>query len=226
MYKVYRTILCVVFVVLIAFPCMALGFEIHFLEEGGFFPIGWSTDNSLFAYGWFVKTEMFSAGSQIQVVIQNLVSDEVLWEDGITWDESSAGEDDDSPAIPATPIEAWELFGGVAEEMFGIFGIEREDVCGFSSYPPVEDDNLRAEMFISEDYKSYEIIAYSSNYGQKKISSGEYPATFDIYVEGYALSQDQSRMAVILHWSSFDYPYPIYTAVGSHVSAGFEDVGL
>ena len=45
--------LVLVFAALTAIPCFSRNFGFSPPMEGGFFPIGWSNDNSLFAYGWF-----------------------------------------------------------------------------------------------------------------------------------------------------------------------------
>ncbi len=100
---------------------------VYFPEGGiGFFPIGWSKDNTALAFGWFVTTQMVTSGSRIDVVIQDLVTDAILWQESMSWEESNVGEGDDTPVPPVTASQAWEIFEPVVEEMLKIFGITEE----------------------------------------------------------------------------------------------------
>ena len=62
----------------VVLPAIAQSFEFSPPEGEGFFPIGWSSDGNVFAFGWFHTTIAITNGSQLQVAIQDLVTDEDL----------------------------------------------------------------------------------------------------------------------------------------------------
>ena len=50
------------------------------VTDGSFFTIGWSSDGTRFAYGWFETTLTISNGSRMVIMIQDLITDKVLYE--------------------------------------------------------------------------------------------------------------------------------------------------
>ena len=218
-----KTAFVIVMIAAVVTPITAEDFTEWIPEETGVFPLGWSENGTVLAFGWFVTTQMITNGSQIMVTIQDLVTDEILWQDGQMWEESNVGEGDTSPPIPKTASAAWAVFGDTALSALGRYGVVRADNHGLRSSPTVFEDSVHARIIVDEDSGTYELRAYSDNLGEKRISGGEFH--YDIEIAGYTVNRDWTRMAVFLQRSSFDRPFPSYEAVGCHLKAGFQRIG-
>lgn len=217
-------------VVLSLVPCFGQDFSPP--EDAGFFPIGWSENGEVFAFGWFATSIMINNSSHLQIVIQNLVTDEVLWQGWKDWEESNVGgPEDTSPPAPRSPGKAWELYYETAGEVLSAYEIMVEGGTPFSSSPLVDGDSLRAELVpVGEDPEMgisagtfYEVFAYSSNRGEKRISGGEVEPGLEMEVAGYVVNPHGSRMAVVLRKIvPYISRYPTYEVIGCHLRAGFE----
>lgn len=224
-----RVVMSVLLGILAIAPCVGQDFNPP--EEAGFFPIGWSEDGAAFAYGWFATSIMIQNSSHLQIVIQDLVTDEILWKGGETWEESNVGgPEDTSPPAPRYPGKAWDLYYETAAEALHAYGIMEEGGTPFTSSPLVEGDSLWAEIVLmGEDPvvgipagAFYEVYAYSANRGEKRISGGETAPDIEMEVAGYVVNPQGSRMAVVLQIVSFVSRYPVYEVIGCHLKAGFE----
>jgi hypothetical protein len=215
--------IAITLLVLVAFPCTSQ--DVRYSgppDDTGFFPIGWSLQGTRLAYGWFETTQMISNGSSISVVVQDLITDEILWHGGNTWDEGNVGEGGDN-YYPTSATKAWELLGTDVHEQLFRTGIQTEPAEGVSSFPYSNGDQIRVEVKQEEGNTHYQVFAYSDNFGDKMLTEGEKDDPYNnITLEGYVLNPNRSRIAVIFNQRSFSRPYSNYWVIGCHLHAGFK----
>ncbi len=191
-------------------------------EANAFFPIGFSGDGSLFAYGWFETTGMISNGSAITIKVQNLVTDNVLYEKKKDWDEGNVGPED-AGYYPKDAEKAWELVAGEVNKKFvqlDIWGGAGAGVLPF----PLGDLGLYVEIREFEGEPGYGVYAVSEELGEKMISSSGNSYIEEISVEGFVWNPEGTRIGVIMHEIS-GAPYSTYWVIGCHVSSGFRKAG-
>ncbi len=187
--------------------------------EDSFFPIGWSDDGKAYAYGWFEVTRVISNGSRIVINIQNVITDELLWQNSNTWDEGNVG--DGGEYYPDTALKAWEFVAGETNEE-----LERMDIWGgvgegVRSFPMETADGISIEVEEYDEGTGYDVFARSDELGWKLISRGEKLMDTDLSVYGYVRSPDGTRVAVVMNLRSWDSAYSTYWVIGCHLSVGF-----
>jgi hypothetical protein len=186
-----------------------------------FFPIGWSDDGRQFAFGWFETTQMISNGSQITLIVQDIVTDDVLGAIGRAWDEGNVGPPGDP--CPRTAAAAWELVAAEGDALLEGFDIWGGTGAGLLRFPMQGEHAVEIE--IREGGPGHTVHAIKRDAGspepqEKRISADEEYAN-DVSVVGYVPSPDSSRIAVVLRVVPFDRPFSEYRVVGCHLTAGF-----
>jgi hypothetical protein len=184
-----------------------------------FFPIGWNSESTVFAYGVFMFSPMISNRSSISVVIQDVITDEALWSAGNYWEEGNVG--DGSGYCPYTAPEAYEF---IAEEVDG--ALEEWDILGnvieLRSFPMSGENAVSIEIDEYDPYKGFDIFAHSPSRGWKRISRwARLGGQNELTVEGYILSPDAQRILLIVQSSTFDMPFFEYLVIGCHLTAGY-----
>ena len=246
-YSKTSTIICLL-VVLTAAPIVSQDFHFSGPVDEGFFPIGWSEDGTRFAYGWFATQRMITNGSQLTVIVQDLVTDEVLWQGGETWEESNVGGPGGGAVAPMKAPAAWQQLSGAIHEQLAIHAITRPDSGGgLHTFPMENGDSIQVyfDVWEREGLVGYQVRAFSRNRGEKRISGESfdpgatvsreegalsvtarpYDPEIEIRVRGYVLNAHGTRMAVILSMiTSPGRHYPVFQAIGCHLHAGFKTV--
>jgi hypothetical protein len=192
--------------------------------EGGVFSLGWNAKGNRFAYGIFSTTMMISNGSRLSLAVLDLVDDKVLWQGGNTWDEGNVGGEE-AGYYPRSVDAAWQTLSASASAALAGQGIKRTPPAPPDSFPLTRGgDVVTVEVKSDRDKGTYELWAVSDNLGRKKISSGQ--AIDEVRAEGYYLSPDGSRMAVVVNLG-MQGAYPGTQVVGCHLKAGFKkDTGM
>ena len=258
MKNILKIICPVLLSLLLETPGLPQGFQYNGpgFDEGFFFPIGWSADGKRLAYGMFYTEGNSQIGEDIiyfKVGVQDLVTDDILWQSDKTWTSSDAG-------YPGSAKDAWNManqempngitvelekigismpassvyFTGEANNQFYTipFPVGSDEIT-ISTEPKVGDEEIQdvpAEPIMGSASKTYQVNILSRNLGEKKISEGQIPAYAHVFVRGFVLNPDQSRIAIILHKSGrfnhpeFDTSISEYLVVGSHLRAGFKIV--
>jgi len=189
-----------------------------------YFPIaGWSDDGKLFAYGTFGVTQMISNGSSLDIRIQNIVTDKIIYHGGKTWDEGNVGGPEDG-YYPTTFEEAYQHVADEVEKKFAEYGIKKQKVQLFRFPMLGEEGGFNVEIRQHEMEPGYSVFAMSNSRGEKRIfSSGEFIISIDdISVQGYVWNPDYSRFAVLMLKMDMNFPYPEQWFVGCHAKAGFK----
>ena len=189
-------------------------------EEDSFFPIAWSDDGTVFAYGWFETTQTISNGSRMVIMIQDLITDKVLYENMKTWDEGNVGEGNNG-FYPTSAQEAWKLVADKINKKFVEFDIRESKGAGISSFPTDSEEVINIKFMELEEEPGYGVFAYSEKLGEKVIYYDAENFTADLSVVGYVFNPDETRIAVIMNTRSF-LPYSNYWIIGCHVNKGFE----
>jgi len=209
--------------IFISFPVIPQEIRYHGPGEiEGFFPIGWSKDGKIFACGWFETTQMISNGSQIQIRIQSLVTDKVLFSWVKSWDEGNSGPPDDG-YYPTSAIEAWDKVVQEIEDDLLEHGIE-EYPNKVENFPVQNDNNIDVEIRVSKMDPGYSVVAISDNLGEKIITSSLESKGESFSVAGAVWNPAMTRLAVIMNERDWDHPYSDYWVVGCHATAGFKPV--
>jgi predicted RNA-binding protein with TRAM domain len=227
-YKTMKTIKVLLFssllTVMATVSCISQEYGFSGPVEEGYFSIGWSGDGNRFAYGWFIFSPMTENSSTLTVIIQDMVTDEVLCKIEKTWYESNVGEGDESPPAPRTADKAWELQADEIYENLAVYGISEYHTAGLHSFPYQNGDYYDVNIEFTEDGR-YQVFAISGNLGRKRISSGNTYFDLDVRTEGFVFNPQGSRMAVITIKVPSGGPFITYEAIGCHLRAGFEPVG-
>ncbi|KAB2887864.1 MAG: hypothetical protein F9K32_18540 [Desulfobulbaceae bacterium] len=199
-------------------------------NNAGFFPIGWTRDGTYFAYGTFSYSMTIFNSSCIRVVVQDIVSDQVVWNFQNNWAESLAG--DIVMYVPNSSEAAWKEIQATVEEPLYQYQIE----TGGYSKPapfPLQSDGDELNIEITEqpevDYTiPFEVRAVSNNLGVKRIFRSVRDPMSEISVLGYFPNPDGSRIAVIIAVSNVYYPpyATTYHVIGCHREFGFEKQNL
>ncbi|MEW5813910.1 MAG: hypothetical protein AB1798_00745 [Spirochaetota bacterium] len=200
-------------------------------RDGAFFPIGWTKDGTLFAYGVFGYSTMISNHSYIRIAVQNLITDQIVWDYREDWDEGNLGGNggNDSPPPPTMVYEsgeAWEMVRGSVEEHLYRFKIETGGIAIPARFPLQNGDELSVELVELKkgEYEvSYAVRAVSKNLGVKTIFNGVAFEMSDLSLLGYFPNPQVSRLAVILQQANYISTFPFdYIVIGCHLKAGFE----
>ncbi|HLF34134.1 MAG TPA: hypothetical protein VI583_07850 [Cyclobacteriaceae bacterium] len=255
MKKIFRLTGLILFSFIESFTCMSQGFQYEGpgFDEAFFFPIGWSQDGKRLAYGFFESYGNPQIGediSNIEVKIIDLVTDEIIWQANQSWPSSDH-------EYPSTAAQAWPLLNretpaGINTELIN-YAIEvpaasanftgEADFQYYTIQYLIRNDEISIRIDIEEpeettempmdptmmsSAKPYSIFLESRNLGEKKISEGWTPSYSQIYVRGYVINPDESRIVILLHkYGRFNHPefdteVSEYLVVGGHLRAGFK----
>jgi hypothetical protein len=182
------------------------------LIPGRLFPLGWSRDG-VFAYAYEPPDE--ACGCYFfELLIQDMVSDKVLWE--YRYDSSKAAEGDKLEDIAAV----WRAHGGELEARLRDFGIVRAKGAALEPLSKTGPDRLAAELQttrVEEELSPYG-FGYISSYaarvssarGEKTIfRSGVIEAgLLDVSSPGYLESPFEPRVALVIQeiWRGWEGP--------------------
>jgi hypothetical protein len=205
----------------IAFPGISQVKKFSSPKEDGLFVIGWSKQGTKIAFGWFEKTKMISNGSQIMVIVQDIITDDFLLQEGKTWDEGNAGPGG-SNYYPDSVSQAWKKLPEDIHYKLIQFDIQDGVSAGVFFFPMKSDGKITIRVEELNNGNDYEVIAISEKLGQKIISKGKKNPGEEITEQGFVRSPDLSRIAVVLKLRSYSYPYPKYLIAGCHLGTGFK----
>jgi hypothetical protein len=210
--------------VLAALPCPGQGYD-WAAKENGIFPIGWTSDGACFAYGTFDYSMMISNQSRLNVAVQNMKTDKVLWQHGRSWDEGNAG-DGSGDILPRSASEAWSREKNRIDPKLAQFKIVTGGPGSPAKFPITNGDSLGVKIIElrSENYRdSFQVKAVSRNLGSKTICQAEKASPGnDLVLLGYFPSPDGMRIAVIIEERGCNFPYPSYHVIGCSTKSGFK----
>ncbi len=205
---------------LAAAPSWAERVQFREPTDFGFFALGWSPDGKRFAFGWFETNPIATPRSAIWVVVQDLITDKILFEKTRTWEQGKR-EPDRTSVFPATAPEAWRLIAQeVTAEVRGL-GISDEAARSPSPFPFIDGDEISLDILSDDGTFPYEIWAVSKKLGRKKLASGDKQDLFmGLSTEGYMVGPDRTRLAVVLRFATA--PFATHKVIGCHVRVGFK----
>jgi hypothetical protein len=224
-------------------PCLSQDFRYEGPEDdNSFFAIGWSNDGRRLAYGKYAKYIADGIGEpvcDIEVVVMDLVSDAILWQTEKSWTGPEGN-------MPESAKQAWIILDqtanayaeichqGIQVNSSAVVYNQRTETPQESMF--VRNDRMSVGMAESgrynieiregqpEDFrKEYDVYVVSDKLGEKRIAGGEAYDNSVIWIIGYMLNPDKSRMAVIIHVGGGpEFSRSEDMVTGCHLRAGFK----
>jgi len=202
------------FFVMLASACIAYDGP---TEEGGFFPIGWSAEGDIFAFGYYTGQEAMRDASQMVVVIQNMVTDSILFQFKRDWWATSIGDDSDVQ-VPS-PQNAWNQIATIVNEQLAFYNI-KEGTYTLKTFP--HPDAFNAEIRHFDEGPGYGMYIKLADGREKMITIYDESLSGykDSMIQGFVRNPDKKRIAVIvMFWIE---RFEEFQAVGCHMKFGFK----
>lgn len=184
----------------------------------GFFPIGWSENGKTFAYGYYIGSGITQDAVQMVVVIQNMITDSVLFQDGKTWERTFIGDNTDIH-LPESPKDAWKQISKEINKKLKYYDIKEGN---FSLIRFYDQDAFNAEIRHFEMEPGYGLYIKMSDGKEKMIAgfSEELTNKTDNMIQGFIWNQNKRRIAVIVLIE--DEHFDIFQAIGCNMKVGFK----
>ncbi len=184
----------------------------------GFFPIGWSENGETFAYGYYIGSGITQDAVQMTIVIQNMVNDSVLFQDGKTWEQTFVGDDTDIH-LPESPKDAWKQISTGINKKLKYYNIKEGN---FIVNPFFEHDAFRAEIKPLKMEPGYGLYLIKQDGKQKMITdfSEELSGKTANMIQGFVWNLNKGRIAVIVLID--EEHFDIFQAIGCNMKVGFK----
>ena len=186
--------------------------------KGGFFPIGWSEKGDIFAYGYYVGSELSPDVAQMVVVIQNMVTDSILWQYSKIWEQTNIGGEGDT-FLPNSANDAWRQIAEIVNKQLAYYEV-KQGMSIFNSFP--YPDTFDAELRHFHLEPGYGLYIKLIDGKEKMITTygEELFGKTDGIIKGFVWGPNKNRIAVIV-WIDLEH-FDEFQAVGCHMKVGFK----
>lgn len=200
----------------------------QYRKRQDFHPIGWSVDGK-FAYAQFYDS--YNEGLCIIVVIQNMVSDKVLWEIDVCSEYLNGGEDFDVDKMNLTKQQLWTSQKVKIEENLVKYKIKQEQTVDFRPNAIHQINNQKYQFSLTMN-NQIQLDCSADDLGQKTI----YTATLEdfqnrfiytsseYYISGIIKSPFENRIIVVSHLLEKGFEFikdEYFLLTGAHLTKGF-----